>query len=148
MSAMPGSRRTRLVGFGLLVATFIVGALTGAAVDRVVSADEAPPRRESRDDDDRRRGEYVIDRVEMAADQRAAIDAILERRADRMRAVWRQVEPHLDAVTDSARAEIMQVLTPEQRSEYERMLRERRMRRQEREDGEAGERPDSVKDGK
>ena len=145
MTGVPTPRRTRLVGFGLLVATFVVGALTGAAVDRVLNADEAPARAASREDGERRRGGYVIDGVEMAADQRAAIDAILERRSERMRAVWRQVEPHLDAVTDSARAEIMQVLTPEQRAEYERMLEARRASRQNREDGSAGEPADTTK---
>lgn len=129
MTATPGRNRTRLVGFGLLVATFLVGALSGAAVDRVLSADEpdAPPRAER--EKDRRRGSYVIDEVEMAPEQRAAINAILEERSARMRSVWEQVEPRLDAITDSARVEIMEVLTPEQRAAYERKLEERHARR-------------------
>ena len=127
--------RTRLVGFGLLVATFLVGALAGAAVDRVLSADEPDGRtRAEREDGDRR--SYVIDRVEMTAEQRASIDAILERRSERMRAVWHEAEPRLDAITDSARAEIMQVLDPEQRAQYEQKLEERRARREKRRRGE------------
>ena len=139
MSAMPAQSRSRMVGFGLLVATFVVGALTGAAVDRVLAADEPDRRpRAERDDDDDRRRSYVIDRVEMAPGQRSSIDAILERRSERMRAVWQEVEPRLDAITDSARTEIMQVLTPEQRAEYERQLDARRSRRQGRDrDGDA-----------
>lgn len=135
MSAMPAQSRTRLVGFGLLVATFLVGALSGAAVDRVLGAEEpdTAPRRERDDDDDRRRS-YVIDRIEMAPEQRASIDAILERRSERMRAVWHEVEPRLDAITDSARTEIFQVLTPEQQAEYERKLEARRSRRGDRRD--------------
>lgn len=129
--------RTRMVGFGLLVATFLVGALSGAAVDRVLSAEEPPDRTTERrdgDDDDRRRS-YVIDAVDMAPEQRAAIDAILKERSKRMRSVWREAEPRLDAITDSARSEIMQVLTPEQRAEYERKLDERRKRRRGDNDG-------------
>lgn len=122
--------RTRLVGFGLLAATFLVGALAGAAVDRVLSAEESADRtgaqREGDDDDGR---SYVIDAVEMEPQQRAAIDAILKQRSKRMRSVWREAEPRLDAITDSARSEIMQVLSPEQRAEYERKLEERRKRR-------------------
>lgn len=135
--------RVRLLGFGLLGITFLAGALAGAAIDRVVG-DEAPPaeaRQERRDDDGRRRS-YLIDRVEMSDAQRASIDSILELRAQRMRAVWREVEPQLDAISDSARAEIMAVLTPEQRAEYDK-LRDRR--RRDRNDG-SGDRRDPPKD--
>ena len=132
MTPMPAQSRTRIVGFALLVATFLVGALSGAAVDRVLNAEEPEARAtEGRDRDDRRRS-YVIDRIDMATEQRASIDAILERRSERMRAVWQEVEPRLDAITDSARTEIMQVLTPEQRADYELKLEQRRAKRQER----------------
>lgn len=119
--------RMRLLGVGLLAATFIAGALAGAAVDRVLSADE-PERMERGRDRDRsgHRRSYVIDRIEMSEAQRSAIDEILQERSARMRATWQEVEPRLDAITDSARVEIMQVLTPDQREEYERKLRERR----------------------
>lgn len=121
--------RMRLVGVALLLATFVAGALSGAALDRVLSADEPDPVEQERED---RRRSYIIDRVDMEPEQRAAIDAILEERTERMRAVWRQVEPRLDALTDSARVDIMDVLKPEQRAEYERMLEAHRDRRQER----------------
>lgn len=117
--------RMRLVGVGLLLVSFVAGAASGAAIERVLSAD-APERAERRADrDGDRRRSYVIDRVEMSDEQRATIDEILERRAKRMRAVWRELSPRLDAITDSARVEITEVLTPEQRAEYERMLEER-----------------------
>lgn len=118
--------RMRLVGVGVLAVTFIAGALAGAAVDRVLTAGEPEPvEREKERDGDRSRS-YVIDRVEMSEEQRAEIDEILEERAERMRSVWQEAEPRLRAVTDSARAEIMDVLTPEQRAEYERKLEKRR----------------------
>ena len=120
--------RTRLIGFGLLVATFLVGALTGAAVDRVLSAEEPNGKARAEREEGERRS-YVIDRVDMSPEQRASIDAILERRSERMRAVWHEAEPRLDAITDSARADIMEVLTPEQRAQYEQKLEERRARR-------------------
>ena len=134
--------RVRLLGFGLLAVTFLVGALAGAAIDRAVSDDkpETEAREERRDDDDRGRS-YIIDRVEMSDVQRATIDSILERRARRMRAVWREVEPRLDAITDSARSEIMEMLTPEQRAEYEALLKRRRG------DRDGGQEDDSADDG-
>lgn len=121
--------RTRLVGFGLLIATFLVGALAGAAADRVLSADQPDGKARAEREEGEQRS-YVIDRVDMSPEQRASIDAILERRSERMRAVWHEAEPRLDAITDSARADIMQVLTPEQRAQYERKLEERRARRE------------------
>lgn len=121
--------RSRLLGFGILVVTFLAGGLAGAAVDRVLAASEAPVAEShgSRDGDGRR---YVIDQIEMDPDQRSAIDAILEERAERMRAVWREVEPRMDAITDSVRRDIMSILTPAQRTEYDRKLEERRERRE------------------
>ena len=129
MMAMFG--RMRILGVGLLAATFIAGALSGAALDRVLNAEETGGSDRGGDRDDRRRA-YIIDRVEMSDDQRSAIDAILEERSERMRAVWREVEPRMDAITDSARFEIMQVLTPEQRARYESELEARRRAAEER----------------
>ena len=121
--------RTRLLGAGLLALAFVAGALSGAAIDRALVAEEteAAPTRDGRDRD--RRRSYVIHQVEMTPDQRATIDAILDRRTERMRSVWREVEPRMDAITDSARSEIMDALTPEQRERYRQLLDERRARR-------------------
>ncbi len=52
-----------------------------------------------------------------------------------MRSVWREVEPRMDAITDSTRMDIMDVLTPAQREEYERALDERREERRKRRGG-------------
>ena len=143
--------RVRLLGFGVLAVTFVVGALAGAAVDRVVLSDAPDDARQERREEGDRDRSYIIDRVEMSDVQRAAIDSILERRADRMRAVWREVEPQLDAITDSARSEIMGVLTPEQRAEYEAKMKRWRDRRGGDRDADArdgaGDR-DGSKDGK
>jgi Spy/CpxP family protein refolding chaperone len=122
-----GPGRTRAVGIGILAVAFLVGGLAGAAFDRVVTTDTL-----KRDDTtaETRRG-HVIDQVEMTADQRTRIDAILERRSERMKAAWAEISPRLEAITDSARHEIMQVLSPEQRADYERRLEERTREREE-----------------
>jgi len=122
--------RMRLMGVGLLLVTFMAGALSGAALDRVLTGGDAEPAAPERGrDDDSRPRSYVIDAVDMSEAQRGTIDAILEARTERMRSVWLEVEPRLDAITDSARTEIMEVLTPEQRAAYEEKLAERRGRR-------------------
>lgn len=118
--------RTRLVGFALLAATFIAGALAGAAVDRLVEDTQVEDDRAERSDDGERVRPHIIDRVDLSDTQRAAIDSILKQRAIRMRSLWREVAPRMDAITDSAKSEIMDILTPEQQAEYERMLERRR----------------------
>ena len=139
MSGAFGPGRMRMVAFGILVATFLVGALAGAAVDRVLLADESQQvdRRDRRGDRDGRR--HVIDQMDLAPDQRVAIDAILERRGERMRAVWSDMSPRLEAIADSTRAEIMEVLTPAQRAEYKAELERRRERREREEAARGGE---------
>jgi Spy/CpxP family protein refolding chaperone len=130
--------RMRLIGFGLVVVTFLAGGLAGAAVDRVLTAEVT--RRDAPDAEARRT--HVIDQVDMTADQRARIDAILERRSERMKAAWSEISPRLEAITDSARHEIMQVLTPAQQAEYERRLDARIKEREEERAREEGSSPD------
>jgi hypothetical protein len=112
--------RMRLLGFALVAVIFIVGGLAGAAVDRVLTG-ETPLREAPRAQEQG----HVIDEVPMTPDQRATIDGILDRRSERMKAAWAEISPRLEAITDSARLEIMEVLTPEQRADYERRLEAR-----------------------
>jgi hypothetical protein len=127
MSVVFGAGRMRLLGFVLIAVTFLVGGMAGAAVDRVLTADTV--RRAAPADEGRG---HVIDQVPMTAEQRATIDGILERRSERMKAAWSEISPRLEAITDSARMEIMTVLTPEQRADYELRL-EARLREREQE---------------
>ncbi len=134
--------RVRLLGAGLLLVTFAAGVLSGAALDRVLTTDrgdavsqegEREGEAEGEGEGESRSRSYVIDAIDMSDEQRGAINRILEDRTERMQTVWREVEPRLDAITDSARTEIMEVLTPEQRAAYEEKLAERRGRRDGRE---------------
>lgn len=134
MSLFTGGR-LRFLGFALIAVTFLVGGLAGAAFDRVLTGETV--RREAARTDERRG--HVIDEVEMTADQRATIDAILDRRSERMKAAWAEISPRLEAITDSARLEIMEVLTPEQRADYQARLDARtREREREREEADRG----------
>jgi Spy/CpxP family protein refolding chaperone len=121
--------RMRFLGFALIVVTFVVGGLAGAAFDRILTGETV--RRDAPRSDEPRA--HVIDQVEMTEAQRATIDAILERRSERMKAAWAEISPRLEAITDSARLEIMEVLSPEQQAEYQERLdariREREARR-------------------
>ncbi len=115
----------RIVGVALIVAIFLTGGMAGAAVDRVLTGETA-----KRDAPHEQQRGHIIDRVPMTEEQRADIDAILERRSERMQATWAEISPRLNAITDSARLEILEVLTPEQRADYEQRLEARAAERQ------------------
>ena len=115
--------RVRAVGLGVLAVTFVVGLLAGAAIMRAFDAGD--DRRDR--DDDRRRG-YVFEQLDLTDAQRAAIDSVLEVRRAQVDAFWDSAGPRLREIVDSTRAGIKDALTPEQRDEYERLLREARER--------------------
>jgi Spy/CpxP family protein refolding chaperone len=118
---MVQARRARLTGLIMLAIMFAVGALTGAATMRVVSADDTALR-------SRPSGEQpeMLDRLQLTPEQRASADVIIERRRAEMEAFWDEHRPTLRAIADSARAELRALLTPEQRELEERLMAERR----------------------
>jgi Spy/CpxP family protein refolding chaperone len=119
---MVTAKRARLTGMIVLAMMFAVGALTGAATMRVVEGDEAPARM---------RGESakrpdLFETLDLTAEQRVQVDAIMERRREEVDAFWKQHGPQLRAIMDSARAEVRTVLTPEQQAIEEKFRAERR----------------------
>jgi Spy/CpxP family protein refolding chaperone len=131
MSPNPGlGSRTRLIGAGLLVATFLAGALAGTAV-QVVLANETPAQKEERGrphDCDRGPRPSPFQGLGLTSDQESRIDAVLENRKVQLDVFWKQHGPRMRAITDSTRAEIQSILTPEQRSEMDRRREKRRAR--------------------
>ena len=108
--------RARLIGITLLVLTFAVGAIAGFASFRVVEAREADaaPAKE-----DCRRGpkdHELYEKLGLSAEQRTRVEEVLQRRHERMRAIWAEQRPRLRAVSDSTREELRAILTPEQRA--------------------------------
>lgn len=123
MTANP--KRARLLGLLLLVVVFAVGALTGAAAMRM-TADSAAESRQREATRERRPG--LWESLELTPEQKAQVDAIMERRSIEVEAFWNEHGPKLRAVMDSARAEVREILTPEQRAIEERHHAERRRR--------------------
>jgi Spy/CpxP family protein refolding chaperone len=129
----PGER-LRLAGVALLVVTFAVGGLAGAAVKSVFdgegSAQSAEQRDRRRDDDDRDRGRhgYPYEALGTTPEQQAAIEAALEGRRERLEALWAEYRPRMEAQMDSTRTEIRGILTAEQQARMD-SLREARKQR-------------------
>ncbi len=132
------ARRARLLGATLLAAVFVGGAFSGAAVDRMIASGAGaaqppaePDRREGRDE---HRG-YIFEQLDLAPEQRARIDAVLEHRRAQMDTFWIEARPRLRSIVDSAREDIREVLTPEQRAEYDRLRAEHEAAKERERDG-------------
>ena len=131
----PGRLRAGVV-IGLIV---VCSALAGAAVDRVVIQRVMRHRpggpggsgRGSPEQDTRRRND-MLDRMtrelSLTAPQRAGIDSIMRRTDSTLRVIRTEMQPRLEQVFQSSRAEIGARLTPEQKTKFETTMPARRRR--------------------
>lgn len=118
---MVTAKRARVMGLVVLVVMFAIGALTGAVTMRV-TGDEAQAKTRAESSD--RPG--LFETLQLTDEQRVQVDAIMERRRAEVHAFWKEHGPQLRTITDSARAEMRAVLTPEQRVLEEQFRAERR----------------------
>ena len=147
---MTGALGGRWAATAVLIAVFASGALSGAAVMRVVE-DRATvqPERERRGErerrPDRRRGDGhrsdgrfrgspdrflsgLTRRLELTPDQEDRIRAILTESRTYADSVYEEVEPRIRAHLNETQQEVRSVLTEEQRERYDEMFRRMRSR--------------------
>lgn len=123
--------RVRAQGITLLLVTFVVGTLAGVAFERVRAARQppaeppiglAPPFGQ----------EYMpmmFRELDLTREQRQQIMQILQSRRPHTDSIMNAMLPRLRAITDSARMEILAVLTPEQATRLDSLMSEMRSRR-------------------
>lgn len=150
--------RSRWVAGGVLAATFLAGAVVGAAGYRVLDSPEAsaaperPPertaggerRRDSAGEDRGRRDrgptsemlEILRRDVGITASQEKRVRAILERREERAHEVFEGVRERFHRWMDTTVTRIQAVLDEEQAVEFERRLEARMEERRRRRHGE------------
>ncbi|MGH7553283.1 MAG: hypothetical protein ACREMQ_09700 [Longimicrobiales bacterium] len=146
MSPIFGSgNRLRLIGAGLLVATFLAGTVAGMAA-RTVFADEPSQveRLERPRSPDGRRSPRPdpYEGLGVTAEQRARIDTLFAQRRVQITAFWKEYGPLLEAIRDSTRAEVDRIFTTEQRAilDQRREARQARERAREQQQGKDGQR--------
>jgi Spy/CpxP family protein refolding chaperone len=113
-------RRVRLLTVGVLAATFLLGAVTGVGTSSWVLAHRLGP-----PPGDLPRGPWPLRELDLSEEQRTRIHEIFERHRPTLDAVLRESFPLLRSVNEEIDREIREVLTPEQRVEFDRM-KERR----------------------
>ena len=137
-------RRTRLLASGLLVLTFAVGALAGAATLKATDSDRRP--RQERGSNREGRGNNsdnryntrrqpsvffqsgIFDSLGATPQQKQAIEAILDRRDREVNALYAQIRPSVEAVRKQTWGEMTAQLTAEQQGKLKQIMDDRRER--------------------
>jgi hypothetical protein len=117
--------RTKGLVLAFYLAAAFAGLAIGVAVDRFALRDD-PPRNTVKSMRDR----FAKD-LKLTADQRTAVDNILDARFRAESILIVPVRPQLDSVRSEARLKISALLTPEQQRVYEQMQRDQKARAQE-----------------
>jgi hypothetical protein len=108
--------RVKLQGVVLLAVIFLIGAVAGAAFERAWEARPGFPPPLGRGAPPAWRQQ-----LRLTDDQDRQIHQILEKNRPRADAVLEQFLPRLRMVTDSVRAEVRSVLTPDQQKMFDRL---------------------------
>ncbi len=122
------ARRTAVL---VLLTVFLVGGAAGWVLEEVVDEIHWPSRYGERSTPDRAdedepfdddAEEDFLETLGLTRAQLDSVDHLLERREDRLENYWESRLPDLEALVDSSRQEIRALLTPEQRTAYNRWL--------------------------
>lgn len=135
--ARSGGARAKVIGAALAV--FLLGCVTGAALDsayRLRATGHPRPQREEF-------FESLQRNLDLDARQTEQIRAVIDETREGYRQLRTEVRPRYDTLRRDGRARIRALLTPEQQQKFDQMTAERDARRQseERRDGEDRSRP-------
>jgi hypothetical protein len=117
--------RSKLWATGLLVAMFVTGAAVGGGMSQAWRGDGDNAGSKGRDSPDRARPSYVerlTAHLDLTESQQVEVESIVARRESDMAELWLDVRPKFDALRDTIRTKIMDVLTEEQQQKYRELL--------------------------
>ncbi|NNG17891.1 MAG: periplasmic heavy metal sensor [Gemmatimonadales bacterium] len=114
--------KSKLSAVALLIAAFVLGALTGgAALALADRGSDAGPKRGGKTS--------FIERLDrdlgLSAEQRESVELILEQHRPRMDSLWREVAPRFETLRAEVRSELNTILTPEQQVKHQEMMERR-----------------------
>ena len=120
--------RPRLGAVGLLIATFVFGALVGGAATSLAD------REGHRSRGNHPRPSYVErlgTELELSDAQKDSVRAVLERHQPAMDSLWESIRPQFQSERQAIRNQIIALLTPEQQEKYASLQRQDSLRRAE-----------------
>jgi Spy/CpxP family protein refolding chaperone len=124
--------KTRLLLWLVVASAFVLGGVTGAALDGAYRLKAGgPPCREGRGGRGRERGGFEEMRRDLGLsdEQAAGVRAVLEQTREEYRALRAEARPRYEGIRQGARERIRALLTPEQRERFDRKAAERDARR-------------------
>jgi hypothetical protein len=105
----------------MLSLTFVVGALSGMALEEAAGIDWF----DFLDDDESSVSDLrLISGLDLTAEQRATVDRILERQEDQLEDYWENRMPDVKGILGKSYAEIRVVLTPSQQTVFDQRVRQ------------------------
>lgn len=112
--------RSKTLAASLLAATFLLGIAVGVVGMAAWDDDDGDRRSRSRE----RVGyaERLAEQLDLTADQRDSVAAILERRQAAMHQLWQEVHPQFDSLRLQIRRDITALLDDEQRAAYQSLI--------------------------
>ena len=111
--------RARLIAIGLLLLSFVVGGLSGMALEEAAGIDWF----EFLDSDKDDRDNHLLAGLDLSSEQRARAEGMLERQERTLEQYWETRLPELRRMLDSTYAEIRLILTPGQQALFDQRIR-------------------------
>ena len=111
-----------------LLATLFIGVGAGILVDRFLLGPTAFgadfERRSGRGGDHRDHGRHMVKRLDLKSDQVAELEAVVNRHHETARAFWKDSRSQFETLRVQIRRDIRELLTEEQKVEFDTMVAE------------------------
>ena len=114
--------RTRLKIWLVLVAVFVLGSVTGAALTGLYRSRASGDRPEAHERAMHERFEKMRRELNLTDQQTTAVRAILDETRNEYRALKTELRPRFEEPRQKARARIRALLTPEQQQKFDAMV--------------------------
>ena len=123
--------RTRLKMWLVLVAVFVLGSVTGAALTGLYRSRASSDRPEAREKAMHERFEKMRSELNLTEDQTKAVRAIIDETRNEYRALRTELRPRFEEPRQKARARIRALLTPEQQQKFDGIVAQQDAQRDE-----------------
>ena len=113
-------RKQRGIAILLLSLTFILGGLSGMALEEATGIDWFEFLDDDRDDAPESR---LMDGIALTSEQKVKVEAIVEAQEDKVEDYWEARMPEIRGILASSYAEIRLLLTPEQQAVFDKRVK-------------------------